>query len=209
VVHIDATLVRADVSWDAIARRHAGAVAAANGDEGQGRRPSAARRRPPAAGDPPAEPGPGRAAVCTTDPGATLVKNRQARRSEPADKQHTAVDGRAGVVPDVAVTTGAAHETTTVEAQLDAVPAVTGRPVRLATMDAAYAITRVFAALEGRAVEAAVPTKAEPSGRRAASSRSAGSSWTPGTGSYAARANASCARTASPTARDSKPTAPR
>jgi hypothetical protein len=50
-----------------------------------------------------------------------------------------------------------------------------------------------------------VPTKAEPSGRRAASSRSAGSSWTPGTGSYAARANASCARTASPTARDSKP----
>jgi hypothetical protein len=33
--------------------------------------------------------------------------------------------------------------------------------VRLATMDAAYAITRVFAALEGRAVEAVVPTKAE------------------------------------------------
>jgi hypothetical protein len=54
------------------------------------------------------------------------------------------VDGRAGVVPDVAVTTGAAHETTTVEAQLDAVPTVTGRPVRLATMDAAYAITRVL-----------------------------------------------------------------
>ena len=177
------------------------------GTRGRGR-PSAARRRPPD-GDPPAEPGPGRAAVCTTDPDATLVKNRQARRGEPADKQHAAVDGRAGVVLDVAVTTGAAHETTTVEAQLDAVPTVTGRPVRLATMDAAYAITRVFAALEGRAVEAVVPTKAEPSGRRAASSRSAGSSWTPGTGSYAARANASCARTASPTARDSKPTAPR
>src|SRR3712207_8087908 len=31
VVHIDSTLVRADVSWDAIARRHADAVEAANG----------------------------------------------------------------------------------------------------------------------------------------------------------------------------------
>jgi Transposase domain (DUF772)/Transposase DDE domain len=129
------------------------------GTRGRGR-PSAARRRPPD-GDPPAEPGPRRAAVCTTDPDATLVKDRQARRSGPADKQHTAVDGRAGVVLDVAVTTGAAHETTTVEAQLDAVPTVTGRPVRLATMDAAYAITRVFAALEGGAVEAVAPTKAE------------------------------------------------
>jgi hypothetical protein len=48
------------------------------------------------------------------------------------------VDGRAGVAaPDVAVTTGAAPETTTVEAQLGAVPTVTGRPVRPATMDAA------------------------------------------------------------------------
>ena len=50
VVPIDATLVRADVSWDAIARRHAGAVAAANGDEGQGQAVSGeappARRRP-------------------------------------------------------------------------------------------------------------------------------------------------------------------
>jgi transposase len=32
VVHIDSSLVRADVSWDAIARHHAEAVAVANGD---------------------------------------------------------------------------------------------------------------------------------------------------------------------------------
>jgi IS5 family transposase len=36
VVHIDSTLVRADVSWDAIARRHAEAVLAANSDEASG-----------------------------------------------------------------------------------------------------------------------------------------------------------------------------
>jgi hypothetical protein len=170
------------------------------GTRGRGR-PSAARRRP-TAGDPPAAPGPGRAAVCTTDPDATLVKDRQARRGEPADKPHTAVDGRAGVVPDVAVTTGAAHETTTVEAQLDAVPTVTGRPVRLATMDAAYAIARVFAAPEGRA-------RGRGGGADQGRAERPPRGVVPGTGSYAARANASCARTASPTARDSKPTAPR
>src|SRR5918995_568579 len=96
-------LYRAAAGRPAIARRHAGAVAAANGEEGQGQ---AVSGEAPPDGDPPAEPGPGRAAVCTTDPDAPLVKDRQARRGEPADKQHTAVDGRAGVVLDVAVTTG-------------------------------------------------------------------------------------------------------
>jgi transposase len=33
VVHVDSSLVRADVSWDAVARRHAEAILAANGDE--------------------------------------------------------------------------------------------------------------------------------------------------------------------------------
>src|ERR687894_2220092 len=59
------------------------------------------------------------------------------------------------------VTTGAAHDTTTVEAQLEAVAALTGTPIQAATMDAGYAITRVFADLEARKIEAVVPAKAE------------------------------------------------
>ena len=58
------------------------------------------------------------------------------------------------------VTTGAAHDTTTVEAQLEAVAALTGVPIQVATMDAGYAITRVFADLEARKIEAVVPAKA-------------------------------------------------
>lgn len=138
VVHIDSSLVRADVSWEAIARKHADAVDAANG---------------PAA--PPREP------VCRTDPDASLATNNRARRVEPAYKQHTAVDAEAGVVLDVAVTTGAQHDTKAVEAQLDAIPATTGVPIGIATMDASYAITRVFAALEERKIEAIIPAKAE------------------------------------------------
>ena len=57
VVPIDSSLVRADVSWEAIARKHAEAVEAANG---------------------PAEP------VCRTDPDASLATNNRARRVEPA-----------------------------------------------------------------------------------------------------------------------------
>jgi transposase len=134
VVHIDSTLVRADVSWEAIARGHADAVEAANGL---------------------AEP------VCRTDPDASLATNNRARRVEPAYKQHTAVDAEAGVVLDVAVTTGAQHDTKAVEGQLDAVQATTGVPIGIATMDASYAITRVFAALEARGIEAVIPAKAE------------------------------------------------
>jgi transposase len=141
VVHIDSSLVRADVSWDAIARRHADAVEAAAGEGGV--------------------PKPAAAAVCTTDPDATLATNNKARRSEPSYKQHTAVDAERGVILDVAVTAGAVHDTKAVEDQLDAIPAATGAAIQVATMDASYAITRVFAALEERRIEAVVPAKAE------------------------------------------------
>src|SRR3712207_3696110 len=83
---------------------------------------------------------PGALSVCTTDPDASLTKNNKAHRSEPSYKHHTAVDGERGVVLDVAVTTGAAHDTKTVEEQLHAVAATTGAGVRVTTMDASYAI---------------------------------------------------------------------
>jgi transposase len=134
LVHIDSSLVRADVSWEAVARKHADAVEAANG---------------------PDEP------VCGTDPDASLATNNRARRVEPAYKQHTAVDAKAGVVLDVAVTTGAQHDTRDVEGQLDAIHATTGAPIGIATMDASYTITRVFAALEERGIEAVIPAKTE------------------------------------------------
>ena len=63
VVHIDSSLIRADVSWDAIARRHADAVEAAEGSGGA--------------------PQPAGTSACTTDPDATLATNNKGRRSEP------------------------------------------------------------------------------------------------------------------------------
>ena len=149
-VHIDASLIRADVTWDAIADAHADAVTTAHPIL-----PDAA----PAAKAPPSGHQPRR--VCTTDPDAWLGKVRRNLPAQPSYKQHTAVDQTCGVVLDIVVTTGAAHESTTLEGQLDRIVAVTGQPVRIATLDAGYAVTRLFAALETRRIEAVVPTRPE------------------------------------------------
>lgn len=152
IVHVDSSLIRANVSWDAIARRHVDAVEAANPPEsGEGR--DDGPTPPRAKGK--------KIATCTSDPDATLSRNNKAHRSEPSYKHHTAVDAECGVVLDVAVTTGAVHDTKRVEAQLDAITATTGATIQAVTMDASYAITRVFADLEARGVEAVIPAKGE------------------------------------------------
>ncbi len=129
VVQIDSSLIRSDVSWDAIARRHVDAVEAA---EGGG---------PPQ----PIAPKQSKASVCTTDPDATLATNNKARRSEPSYKQHTAADAERGVILDVAVTTGAAHDPTgDPPTRLSSLPSTcsraTGSPAT-APMMAAFSIT--------------------------------------------------------------------
>lgn len=152
VIHIDASLIRADVTWDAIVEAHADQVEAAHANPAG---PEADQTPPP-----PSPPGKGRR-FCQTDPDASLAKGRRNQPAEPSYKQHTAMDGAYGVILDVIVTTGATHDSKTVEAQLDAVAALTGAPIQVATMDAGYAITRVFADLERRRIEAVVPAKAE------------------------------------------------
>ena len=106
-VHIDASLIRADVTWDAIADAHADAVTTAHPIL-----PDAA----PAAKAPPSGHQPRR--VCTTDPDASLGKVRRNLPAQPSYKQHTAVDQTCGVVLDIVVTTGAAHESPPSKASL-------------------------------------------------------------------------------------------
>ncbi|ANI80105.1 IS1182 family transposase [Sphingobium sp. EP60837] len=145
VVHIDASLIRAHVSWDSLAVRHVDAVAEANVDEGlRDSRQSGKFKK-----------------VCVTDPDASMATNGRNRRLEPAYKQHTAADDAASVVVDVEVVTGEENEGMAVAARLDAIVGTTGRPIDIATMDAGYAYAKVFRALEDRDIEAIVPAKAE------------------------------------------------
>ena len=76
IVHIDASLIRAHVSWDALAVRYVEAFKAAEQDKAAYKDHQTGRHKK----------------VCVTDPDATMATNGRNRRLEPAYKQHTAVD---------------------------------------------------------------------------------------------------------------------
>ncbi len=150
IIHVDASLIRADVSWDSLAVRHLDAVAEANDaadiDESQKTARKTGRYKK----------------VCTTDPDATMATNGRNRRLEPAYKQHGAVDDVFGVILDVEVTTGEVNEGQVILERIDALETTTGRKVKTATADAGYAYAKVFGGLERRYIGAVIPVKAEP-----------------------------------------------
>ncbi len=110
-MHLDATLIRADVSWGAVVDAHADAVLAEAGE--------LRAREAPASAAPASSTKAER--ICRTDPDASLGKGGRTSRVEPAYTQYTAVDAMRGVVLDVEVTGGAVHDTNGMSA-LDAVP---------------------------------------------------------------------------------------
>jgi transposase len=150
VVHIDASLIRANVSWDSLAERHVEDVLNENQtDEGReverkGRQSGKYKK------------------LCATDPDATMATNARNRRLEPCYKQHTAVDDKVGVILDVEVTTGQTNEGEMIEPQVDEVEATTGIDIKTVTADAGYAYAKVYGALERRGIDALIPAKAEP-----------------------------------------------
>ena len=151
VVHIDASLIRANVSWDSLAERHVGTVVTANaGDPETGAKKPHGRRRSPSR------------KVSRTDPDASMATSACNRRHEPSYKQHTAVDDARGVVLDVTVTTGAVSERGMLEAQVDAVRETTGRATGTVTADAGYAYAKVFGGLERRRIDPVIPDPEGP-----------------------------------------------
>lgn len=158
VVHIDATLIRADVSWKRVVERHAERVLEENTTEDGGNEGTvtATKRR----GRPRSIP------VEThkeslTDPEATLTTSSHDRSMEFCYKQHTTVDDRAGVLLDVSVTTGATSEGAQLLEQIDRTQVNTGRVVRTVTADAGYAHPRNYAVLEERGMRAVIPPQRE------------------------------------------------
>ena len=150
VVHIDASLIRANVSWDSLVEWHVDEVVEANSDaaasetEKNGRQSGKYKK------------------VSVTDPDATMATNARNRRLEPAYKQHTAVDDKMGVILDVEITTGQTNEGDIIEGQVDEVSRATGVRPSAVTADAGYAYAKVYAAFEKRGIDAVIPAKAEP-----------------------------------------------
>lgn len=159
-VHVDATLVRADVSWESLVEEHVGQVLVENEaaaetdgeDDDRPGRPGRPRTRPVKRK---------KKKRSKTDPEATLATSSHRRRLEPSYKQHTAVDDRAGVVTDVAVTTGEDNEGTQLLEQVSRVEDNTGVEPKVVTADAGYAHPRNYAGLEELGVKAVIPPQRE------------------------------------------------
>ena len=149
VVHVDASLIRADVSWESLAVRHVAAVDRENEapeDEAEKVSRKTGKYKK----------------VSETDPDATMATTARNRRLEPAYKQHAVVDDLRGVILDVEVTTGEVNEGQVVVERIDATMATTGSPITVMTADAGYAYAKVYGALEHRGIEPLIPAKAEP-----------------------------------------------
>jgi transposase len=146
IVHVDASLIRANVSWESLVERHVVEVLDENNAEveKQNRQSSKSKK------------------VCVTDPDATMATNARNRHLEPCYKQHAAVDDKAGVILDVEVTTGEKNEGEMLTPQVDEVKATTGVDIKTVTADAGYAYAKVYGALERRSIDALIPAKAEP-----------------------------------------------
>jgi transposase len=160
-VHVDATLVRADVSWKRVVERHAEQVLSENSEPSDGTVGSERR-----GGGQPRKHQPKVKKQSLTDPEATLVTSSHDRRMEFSYKQHTAVDDRAGVVVDIAVTTGQDNEGSQLPEQVGRIQSNTGKEVKTLTADAGYAHSRNYAELEERGIEAVIPPQHEPRSAR-------------------------------------------
>ena len=150
VVHIDASLIRADVSWESLVERHVSDVIAGNRSEDE----VEAEKRGRQSGK--------YKKVSLTDADASMATTARNRRLEPCYKQHTAVDDERGVVLDVAVTTGEVNEGDLIEAQVDAVQEIADRPISTVTADAGYAYAKIYGGLERRGIDPLIPAKREP-----------------------------------------------
>lgn len=154
-VHIDATLIRADVSWKSVVEDHVEQVLAENtGEDGGSEQPAPAP--PTKRGRPRKRPRQSKK-HSLTDPEATMATSNHQWRMEPCFKQHTAVDDKAGVIVDVAVTTGEDSEGKQLLEQVARVQGNTGREVKTVTADAGYAHSCNYAEMEKQKIRAVIP----------------------------------------------------
>ncbi len=154
-VHIDATLIRADVSWESLVQVHTDQVLEENRSSDDSSDDSTERKKK--------SPKPQRRS--TTDPDATMTTSCKTFHMEPSYKQHGAVDDQCGIIVDIDVTTGQANEGKQLADQLERIEAIIGQKPETATADKGYAHGANYEHLEQEQIEAIIPpqtTKSKP-----------------------------------------------
>jgi transposase len=151
-VHIDSTLIRADVSWESLTTEYADKVFKENHLEEENNEQVSRTGKPKKRS--------------TTDPDATLTTSSHNSRMEPSFKQHTAVDDKNGVILDVKTTTGEASEGKELLEQINRIEDNTGKKITTVTADMAYAHTENYSRLEQHQTEAVIPIQTLPTKSR-------------------------------------------
>ena len=153
-IHIDATLIRADVSWESLTTQHVEAVIEENAadKEDTPKRPGRPQKRP-------SKP----KKRSATDPDATMTTSCKTSGMEPSYKQHGAVDDAFGVIVDVEITTGEQNEGSQLAEQLERIESNIGKAVTTVTADAGYAHGTNYELFENRNIDAVIPPQAENS----------------------------------------------
>lgn len=147
-VHVDATLIRADASWESIIDAHSREVIELNVEDA-------------ADADDKRDSGGTSEKRSATDPDASWTRTSKREGFDLYYKQHTAVDDKAGVVVDVDVTTGKVNEGTQLVAQVERVAENTGVVPSVVTADAAYATSENYRALEEMGIDPMIPSQPE------------------------------------------------
>jgi len=162
-LHVDASLIRADVSWNSLVAVHVEKVLAENEAPAEAASsPEGCREGRRKVGRPSTRRAKKVKKVSTTDPEASLTTSCHQQRLEPSYKQHTAVDDKAGIIVDVHVTTGEANEGKELLSQLARVTeTVYGELPQAVTADRGYASSSNYAALEKLGVAAVIPPQPE------------------------------------------------
>jgi transposase len=156
-VHVDSTLIRADVSWESIVTKHANDVIKENREEGGDDEVSddlpKKIGRPRTRGN--------TKKVSLTDPDATLATSKHNYHLEPTYKQHTAVDDERGILIDVDLTTGEINEGTKLIETIERIECMTGKPIKHVTADKSYSHSVNYNELDKRAIDAVIPPQRE------------------------------------------------
>ena len=138
-VHVDATLIRANVSWDNVVDTHVEQVIKVN--KYSTRKAKKVEKR------------------ILTDPDATLATNSRNHRLTPSYKQHVAVDDQSGVIVDVILTTGNTNEGDEIIGQIHRIEQMLPVKLKYVTADAGYAYGKVYAGFEKKRISAIIPPK--------------------------------------------------
>lgn len=152
-LHVDATLIRADASWQSFVAVHADRVLRDNAGEEAPQDPPPPRRGRPRKNPPKVK------KRSTTDPEATLAAPNPLRVPEPSYKEHVAVDSRSGVVVDVHVTTGEVSEGDELTAQIERAETLMGKRPAAVSADGGYGKATVFAWMEDHTIHTVIPPR--------------------------------------------------